>query len=429
VKSDVTVLEKAIDRCKDQKIPDFFKMFPEEVKSDATMIEKVIDRCRDLEIFELSEKFPEKVKKKEEICTACLEKIPLDSLNSLWGKIPDELKTSGPAFQVMNRRGGTGTVMQKHASLLSIAPRLLLVAAFVYGFIELIVLGFGKLLGEETLDTHWRQAPDQSWVFAPLPDCLLPPPPSTWISGCMDAVKAGAFTLMFGYMDRHLHDNQHKLAGRTKRVVFVMASLFQLIIVPMSSAFAVYHFITEVYPKQPIFSAGYQCFFIGWNSSFLDFSYWLLLVRVIGTHRIMELSKLSYDSCEHRKSQVCLDPKGQLKELPATLLSSDDSYTSIGALEVTKSNVTINAFLITAGIYVLIDLPFTLTHKLLASIVFLPFLLVMAVAIVIIFRFTWPDGFNVLWNHRTKGDSFLERLFNAFDDKLDWDFAERTGAR
>jgi hypothetical protein len=455
VKSDVTVLEKAIARCSVDQITKLFEKFPEKVKSDVTVYEKArlvsysrfgflcscfiglggsdawhekksvcekaIDRCEDTtQILDLFKMFPEEVKKQEEICTACLEKVPLDSLESMWSQIPDELKTSGRAFEVMSRRGGTGTVGQKHFSLLSILPQLLLVTAFVGGFIEIIMYGFGKFLGEETLETHWRRAPDQSWVFAPMPDCLLPPPPSAWISAFMDIGKAGAFTLMFGYIKRDLHSNQDKPADYwKKRVVFVMISLFQLIIVPMSSAFTIYHFITEVYPKQPDFSAGYQCFFIGWNSSFLDFSYWLLLVRVVGTYEVLSLSGLEE---KHRVSMklwynvTFLNPKEQLKELHAALLSDDDAvefmgtskpypHTAIGALEVSKCHVTTNALCITAGIYVLIDLPFILTHKLPASMIFLPFLLVMAVAIVIIFRFTWPLGFKVLWNQSDGKDA------------------------
>jgi uncharacterized membrane protein len=98
--------------------------------------------------------------------------------------------------------------------------------------------------------------------------------------------------------------------------------------------------------------------------------------------------------------------------------------------------VTTNAFYITAGIYVLIDIPFTLTHKLPAAIVFAPFLLVLAVATAILFYFTWPDGFNGIWNivtsfnltsgfprQRTRWNELGRKLI----DELDWDFAERTG--
>jgi hypothetical protein len=247
----------------------------------------------------------------------------------------------------------------------------------------------------------------------------------------MDAGKAGAFTLMFGYINRLLHEDE--LAHWTKRVVFVMASLFQLIIVPVSSALTIYHFITEVYPKQPTVSAGYQCFFLGWNSSFLDFSYLLLMVRAVGTKRILRTmmpNRYDYGCYGGTQQEAVLAPKEQFKALYTTLLSNECKDRSNGTVECKKLAVTTNAFYITAGIYVLIDIPFTLTHKLPATIVFAPFLFVLAVAIAILFYFTWPDGFNSIWNIDISFNlrwSELRRKLVMEIEKLDWDFAERTG--
>jgi hypothetical protein len=317
-------------------------------------------------------------------------------------------------MQVKNRKLGEGGLAQKFSSLFSTFPRLLLAAACVYGFTELTIYELGRLLGEETLETHWRRAPNQSWVFVPMPDCPLPPPPSTWISACMDVAKAGVFTLMFGYMDRTLFRREDNLADFwKKRVVFVMVSIFQLIIGPMSSALAIYHFITEVYPKQPTFSAGFECFFIGWNSNFVDFAYLLLLLRVMGATSVLGKSRNKYINYD-----VILAPKLQLEELGKTLLSNDALHTSLGAIEAKKLNVFVNALISTAGIYVLIGLPFALTHKLPAGIVFLPCLLVLAVAIAIIFRFTWPEGSSAIWSSaRSEWYSFYSVLTKGRDSE------------
>jgi len=102
-----------------------------------------------------------------------------------------------------------------------------------------------------------------------------------------------------------------------------------------------------------------------------------------------------------------LAPQSQAKDLYATLLGQKSEEVveqktivlengSRGAIEGKKLIVFKNALYISAAIYISVDVPFILTHKIPAVIVFLPFVLGFTILIVTFFGFTWPDGFNAM---------------------------------
>merc|ERR1719491_1868349 len=273
VKQDPHMRTKAIEHCPDMQIPNLFETFPDRVKQDPQICIKAIECCAKLHVLDLFKTLPDEGKKDPTVCKEAIKHCDAKDLNAvadLWGLIPKELQTDKSLIAAREEKIGGG-ILGKSDACLKTAGRFSLVAICCVGFIESIMYGIGKILGPEILETHWRKG--KSWVFAPLPDCPLPPPPLIWISGLMDAMKAGAFTLMFGYMRRELHRIQHDLASRMKRMTFVMGSLFQLVIVPISTVSSIIDFFIKVYPKQTTFWAGYECFYIRWNSSFLDFSY------------------------------------------------------------------------------------------------------------------------------------------------------------
>jgi len=121
------------------------------------------------------------------------------------------------------------------------------------------------------------------------------------------------------------------------------------------------------------------------------------------------------------------------------------SSNDIGALEWKKWVVTKNAMAIGASIYIIIDLPFLLSHKIPAGLAFSPVLLTLAAFILASFRFTWPAGWDAfVWWAKEGETSLLFRnmwrsVFGEAHDSIYfsvspkpgfvqlWEQAERTG--
>mmetsp|Transcript_4840 Transcript_4840/g.9338 ORF Transcript_4840/g.9338 Transcript_4840/m.9338 type:complete len:315 (+) Transcript_4840:493-1437(+) len=244
-----------------------------------------------------------------------------------------------------------------------------------------------------------------------------------------------------------------------------MAAFFQLGIVPITAASTIWSFYTKIYPNTPDFRTAYECFYLRWGSGFSDFGYWLLFVRAFGVEVVLTASNMAR-AYRRISTYALFRPSKQSADIYDALLGKDrdiepedlwerdeweyeyggiiPASNDIGALEWKKWVVTKNAMIIGASIYIIIDFPFLLTHKIPAGLTFLPVLIILAAFILSSFRFTWPAGWDafVWWVRNGRKNKLFENmrksLVGAMYDSSRvesnvpyfvqlWEQAERTG--
>jgi len=409
-------------------MPQLFAEFPDEIKKDAAVRTSCFEKCSDNCIPELFAEFPEEIKQDVAFCTSCIEKSAFSKLDELMEKLPVSMKNVQAIKDATDTKRGSGGLGQKHHTLLTTTPRLACSMLIFGGVVEVLVWIADNFLGAEALNVHWSQDSKKVWVFLPLSSCPLSPPQPLYLAAIYNAVKAMIFTLMFGYISRHLKQEQCRKSCK-KRLLFVIAAILQLGIVPINTALTIWSFYTKIYPNTPDFRTAYECFYLRWGSSFSDFGYWLLFVRAFGVEVVLTASNM-VRAYRRISTYALFRPSKQSADIYDALLGKDQDIepeffwereeceregiipasNDIGALEWKKWVVTKNAMAIGASIYIIIDLPFLLSHKIPAGLAFSPVLLTLAAFILASFRFTWPAGWDAsVWWAKEGETSLLFR--------------------
>ena len=129
----------------------------------------------------------------------------------------------------------------------------------------------------------------------------------------------------------------------------------------------------------PSFVRGYECFYLNWNSKLLEFNYWLLAICVIGVTHVLEDCSLSRTHQTRSLDNLVGAPRAFVADLQESLLGDLDEAAkantcTVGDIEYEKLATIMNAAAISEAIYVIVDVPFICSHKIIACILFLPIL-------------------------------------------------------
>ena len=242
---------------------------------------------------------------------------------------------------------------------------------------------FVSFAGVAGMQTHWANTTSGHVVFEAVEGCVMPPPQPFIMSIPMNAMKILVITASLGFTPRNLSMRRTEKESWQKRAIYVATTLYGVVMVPVAMVTLIVHFSTVAPGVESTWKA-YECFYLFWNLGPYQFNYLLFLVKAICVSVLLESSDVVI-----KDMPVVPNPVEWAKDLRVTLLEDDEAtVTRMHARKLCGN--TWCTLVITALPYIVIDIPFAITHKVPAMFIFLPFLIALFLVISVIQWIVYP---------------------------------------